>query len=360
MKKFDFCIGNPPYQEETEANSQSNGQNPRTNIFQYFQAEADKITTISSVMIYPGGRWIQQFGKGCKEFGKTQINDPSLKRIDFYPDSKEVFGQAADLSDGISVVIKTKRKTNAGFDYNYVEHGVPYSIHAQNPGDDLMPLNPRHLAIITKTDRFIKENALSTMDMRILPRTLFGIESDFVEKNPDKVRLYNPSEKIDFTKEVKILTNDKAGKAGRAKWYVTSLSNLRGKEKHIAEWQVAVSSANAGGQKRDNQIEIIDNHSAFGRSRVALGSFKTKEEAENFYSYCCSPLIRFLFLMTDESLSSLGKKVVDVLDYSNKSIIDFQSSINDQLFELIQLTDSERAYVLEVVSQIDKKRGKEM
>lgn len=33
---------------------------------------------------------------------------------------------------------------------------------------------------------------------------------------------------------------------------------------------VASPCANAGGQKRDWQLELLDNHSAFGRSCVAL------------------------------------------------------------------------------------------
>jgi len=35
--KFNAVVGNPPYQEETVVNSNSNGQNPRRNIFHYFQ-----------------------------------------------------------------------------------------------------------------------------------------------------------------------------------------------------------------------------------------------------------------------------------------------------------------------------------
>ena len=35
---------------------------------------------------------------------------------------------------------------------------------------------------------------------------------------------------------------------------------------------VASPCANAGGQKRDWQLGLLDNHSAFGRSRVALGA----------------------------------------------------------------------------------------
>ena len=117
--KFDYVIGNPPYQEEAENKSETNGQAPRTNIF-YFQIEADKISNESSCMIYPGGRWIQQSGKGVKEFGKKQINDPNLQTVEFYADSKEIFGQAADLSDGVTIVTKKKNRNQKGFDYIYM------------------------------------------------------------------------------------------------------------------------------------------------------------------------------------------------------------------------------------------------
>lgn len=73
--KFDYVIGNPPYQEEAESESTSNGQKPRKNIFQHFQIQADKIAKDSSVLIYPGGRWMHQSGKGLKQFGKDLIND---------------------------------------------------------------------------------------------------------------------------------------------------------------------------------------------------------------------------------------------------------------------------------------------
>ena len=107
-----------------------------------------------------------------------------------------------------------------------------------------------------------------------------------------------------------------------------------------------MSSANAGGQKRDWQLAIIDNHSAFGRSRVALGSFKTKVEAENFYKFCRTALVRFMFLMTDEALTSLGKKVPDLMDYTNKNpLVDFTKDLDDQLNKLVGLTKDEIEYI---------------
>ena len=357
--KFDYVIGNPPYQNEVESKSETNGQAPRTNIFQYFQIEADKIVKNSSVMIYPGGRWIHQFGKGCKEFGKEQINDKTLQRVDFYPNSKELFGNAADLADGITIVVKNKEKSSNGFNYSYIENDSEITLHLDNPGDELIPLNPQNLTIIKKVERFVEKSKYTYLHERILPRSLFGIESDFVANNPQKTRLLSDDDTIDYENEVKVLTNDKAGKSGRAKWFIADKEIVKGKEKYMGEWQVVVSSANAGGQKRDNQIEIIDNHSCFGRSRVALASFNTKNEAENFYKYCCSSTIRYLFLLTDESLTSLGKKVVDIGLYDNDSVIDFTKSIDEQLFALIGFNKNEQTYIINTIKTIDKKRGKE-
>lgn len=130
----------------------------------------------------------------------------------------------------------------------------------------------------------------------ILPRSLFPIESDFVEKNPTKVRRYNGFDNdIDFSTEIKLFTNDKAGKAGRATWFIANKDVITRNKEYIAQWQVVVSSANAGGQKRDNQLEIIDNHSAFGRSRLALRSFDSYEEAKNFFNYVSCYFIRYTF-----------------------------------------------------------------
>lgn len=124
----------------------------------------------------------------------------------------------------------------------------------------------------------------------------------------------------------------------------------------IDKWKVVVSSANAGGQKRDNQLEIIDNHSAFGRSRIALKAFNTEEEANNFYSYVKSSIVAFSFLMTDESLTSLAKKVPDLLDYTNQNnLIDFKDNIDKQLSILIGLTDNQLEYIKHEVRNIRQK-----
>ena len=184
------------------------------------------------------------------------------------------------------------------------------------------------------------------MNNSLLPRSLFGIESTFVEKFTGEIKELTSSSKL-RTNEIKVLTNDKAGAAGRSKWFIVDRKVIKQNEKYIDEYQVVVSSAHAGGQDgRDNQLEIIDNKSAFGRARVALKSFKTKSEAQNFFEYASSRIIKYSFLMTDEALSSVAKRVPDVLDYTNNNqLIDFSKDIDGQLAKLIGFTKSDLDYI---------------
>ncbi len=351
--KFDAIVGNPPYQEETaQSQSTTNGQAPRTNVFQYFQMISDELSCGVVSLIYPGARWIHRFGKGLAQFGLNQINDKTLVRVDFYQDANEIFKDVA-IADGITVVYKNKSKVGDGFEYVYHRGNETIAVHMDYPGEQLLPLNPNDGSIISKVNGFVDKKHLQFMFDRVLPRTLYGIESNFVEENPLKVTELTDGY-ILKPNEIKLFANDKAGKAGRSKWYVADKSIIESGKEYLSEWQVVVSSANAGGQKRDNQIEIIDNHSAFGRSRVALGSFKTEKEAVNFYHYCKTTLIRFMFLMTDEALTSLGKKVPDIMDYSDQNtLVDFKKDLNTQLYTLVGLTSDEISYIESIVKSKD-------
>lgn len=342
--KFDVVIGNPPYQRITSKKTAS-GQQPVENIFQYFQELADNLNTSYSSLIYPAKRWIHGSGKGLRTFGYSQINDPHLRKLTYFEEASDVFSDVA-IAGGISIVFKDYSKNSDKFLYEYIgKNGEKQTLEIEHPGKKLLILNPKDMIISKKIDAFVqKYNLKYISESPVINRQLFKIESDFVEKNPDKIRPYKASEELK-NNEIKLFTNDKAGKAGRATWFITDKKNITSHVNLINEWQVIVSSANAGGQKRSNQIQIVDNRSAFGRSRLALKSFKTKEEAENFLKYAKSYLIRFAFLLTDESISSLGKEVPDILNYKNNKFINFTMDIDTQLEHIIGLSKKESEYI---------------
>lgn len=349
-KLFDYVIGNPPYQEEVAIKETNNGMRRSRSIFQYFQIEADKIA-ISSVLIYPAVRWIHQGGKGMKDFGKNQINDLSLSKLVYYPNAKDVFPNIG-ITDGISIVVKNKNKTTPGFNYKYCVLNETRDLTQNNPGDSLMPLNPDDGSIVNKIRDFVEKYKISYLHDSVLSQKLFGIESAFVEENPDKVQLYSEDAEINYDDKIKLLANDKSGSMGRSKWYVVDKNCVIKNREFINKWKVVVISANPGGQRRDNQLEIIDNHSAFGRSKVALKAFDTKIEAENFFKYMDSDIIRYTLLLTNEALTSFAKYTPDILNYkTDNPYIDFSKNINEQLASLLKLNTQELNYAIKTIQK---------
>lgn len=353
--KFDVVIGNPPYQEVT-AKKKINGQQPVHNIFQHFQELADELNVDYSSLIYPGRRWIHQSGKGLKKFGYNLINDKHLSKLIYFANANDVFPEVG-IADGISIVFKDYHKNSSKFEYEYISKDKTISKDILNsPGKELLVLNPKERSISQKINKFIKAHHLKTIhDSPVLKSRLFKIESNFVEKNPDKVRLLTPDSKIDYSKEIKLFTNDKAGKTGRATWFIANKNLITEHPQLIDKWKVIVSTANAGGQKRDNKIQIVDNHSAFGRSRVALKAFDTKKEAQNFLKYTKCTVIRFAFLLTDEALTSVGKEVPDILNYQDENpFLNFSKDIDQQFSRLLGLTDKEEEYMKARITNVRK------
>lgn len=340
--KFNAIVGNPPYQEVVDQKESTNGQKVSISIFQYFQTISEKIGKYTA-LIYPGSRWIHRSGKGLEKFGLVQMNDPHLALLEFFPCSKDIFKDVA-IADGLSIVLKNMEKKEYGFTYKYSVDGKTITVQANNPGNDMFSLNPQDNEIIKRLDNAIK--SFGCLHDSILPRNLFSIESDFVEKNPSLVKEYNDGDYYNQETEIKLFTNDKAGKSGRARWYIADKNVITSGSEYLNKWKVIVSSANAGGQKRSNQIAIVDNHSAFGRSRVTLKTFKTEKEAQNFFRYATSEIIRFAFLLTDESLTSLAKKVPDLLDYSDTNgIIDYNANIDFQLYNLFRIDKKNQLHI---------------
>lgn len=349
MIKFDAVVGNPPYQFTVAQKETENGQKRSSSIFHLFQLSSDKIAQYVS-LIYPGARWIHRSGKGMAEFGLSQINDPHLEKLIFFPDSSDIF-ERVGIADGISIVLKNSKKANSGFEYTYSVHGERHSVLSKCPGESLMPLNPFDDILVKQIKEVVNKYKFKYLHDSVLSQKLFNIESDFVETNPNLVRAYNDGDSFDHDIEIKLFTNDKAGKSGRARWYITKRSVIQAGLQYLNDWKVVVSSANAGGQKRSNQIAILDNYSAFGRSRVALKTFKTKREAENFFKFATSELIRFTFLLTDESLTSLAKQVPDIVDYTDENgVIDFSGDVDAQLYKLFKIDVTSQAHIQEILS----------
>lgn len=94
--KFDFIIGNPPYNEDFE-NSGDNGKFAKP-IYNDFMDEAYQIAD-KVELIHPA-RFLFNAGSTPKEWNQKMLNDPHFKILQYEPDSAKVFPPPVDIKGG--------------------------------------------------------------------------------------------------------------------------------------------------------------------------------------------------------------------------------------------------------------------
>jgi hypothetical protein len=354
--KFDFVIGNPPYQE-TKEKTKTQTQANSSWIYQYFQIEADKISKCSC-LIYPFGGWFDS-PDSLNGLGNIILKDKHTisirafegtndKRAWYRTDKlpKPIFGNNANLSAGVSIVIR---------DRNFHDT-IKYSNRVYS--DEIVSIDSDSLDDLTPNPVFIKINKklFGEKLTKQIKKGVFGIESNFVETNPDKVS----KNSNDWNHPITLLANDKSGSSGRATYYKTDISSIPRGHEYIPLYKVVITSAYpkksivSGIPTIDNVknrlkllIEVMEPNSAFGMSRLSLFMSKTKEECNNFIKYTQTNFFAGLTLQEPNRRSSFGL-VIPTQNFSNNSDIDWNKSLEEidkQLYKKYNLNDDDISFI---------------
>lgn len=101
-KLFDFCIGNPPYQEERQGDS-----NTATPVYHNFMDSAYGIS--DKAMLITPARFLFNAGYTPKEWNKKMLNDEHLKVVFYSPESTSVF-HGVDIKGGVAITYRDQQK----------------------------------------------------------------------------------------------------------------------------------------------------------------------------------------------------------------------------------------------------------
>ena len=91
--KFNFVIGNPPYQEETEGTSDKP-------IYNFFIDAAYGVS--DRVLLITPARFLFNAGKTPKAWNEKMLNDPHIKVVYYEQDSSKVFANT-DIMGGVAI-----------------------------------------------------------------------------------------------------------------------------------------------------------------------------------------------------------------------------------------------------------------
>lgn len=332
--KFDFCIGNPPYQTESEG---TKALAPST--YNFFMDASYEVA--DKVLLITPARFLFNTGNTAKEWNKKMLNSKHLSVLHFEPQSKRIFPNT-DIKGGVVTTYfdRTKKVKPIGiFVSNPILRGILEKVKMLNEASlmteictsskwDLDGLYSEH----PDYRKYIKDNGNhSQMDA-----AAFSKVPVFFEEKPDDgdeyVQLYgrlNDSRTYRYVK----------------KKYIKDSGNLH-------KYKVFVPKANGSGAIGEVLSTPVIGTPVIGTTQtfLAVGKFDTQSEAEALLKYLKGKFARVMLgtlKVTQNNPPSVWENV-PLQDFTPNSDIDWSKSIpeiDQQLYKKYGLSQEEIDFI---------------
>ena len=318
--KFDFIIGNPPYQESDGGAGVS-----ATPVYNKMIVEVKKLNPKVLDLIIPA-KWYAG-GKGLDKFREEMLNDPHIAMLIDYTNSNDVF-PGVDVAGGICVFLRDR-------DYNglckYTNHynGVETTSMRRLNEFSTFIRYPIAVSIVEKA-LSLKEGTLSEM---VSSRKPFGLTT-----------AVRPLEKGDIV----LRYNGGVGP------YDRSLITV-GKDM-IDKWKVIISyltAEHAGQPDKNGQFRVLSTMEKIEPGKVCsetylvAGAFDTEKEADNYLRYLKTRFVRFLInqIAVTQHVTKSTFSFVPVQDFSNVWT-------DDVLFKKYGLNEEEISFIQKLIKEM--------
>lgn len=353
--KFDFIIGNPPYQEEQEGKNKTYAP-PIYNLFlENSYMVADRVE-----MIHPA-RFLFNAGSTPKAWNKKMLNDPHLKVLMYKEDASEIFTNT-EIKGGIAVTYYDSNK-NFGAIEVFLKYAEMNNV----------------LKKIIRNDNFIG------MDSIVVSRTVYRLTNKFHEDFPnahyhednegnnigqlskghDQDMSTNIFERIpqvfydncpqDGQEYIRIL-----GRVGNGRGYKWIRKDYVNNPKPLFAWSIELPKANNTGRFGETLSQPIILPSGTGSTEtfLSVGFFETQVESENCLKYISTKFARALLgvLKTTQDLTPDKWKYVPLQDFTSNSDIDWSKSVAEidrQLYAKYGLDETEIGFIESHVKEME-------
>lgn len=326
--KFDFVIGNPPYQEDTD--SDSTRMPPVYNLFMEAAYHiADKVE-----MITPA-RFLFNAGYTPKLWNIKMLNDKHFKVKFYETDATKIFNNT-DIKGGVAITYRDEQN-----DFGSIGVFTKYN-----------ELN----SILNKVSVVCEKY----MDSIAYPPLSYGLSKLFLNEYPNSLDRLRTSA---FTKISEIFfevePNDDSNyiqiagliNGKRVRRFVCS-KYIEDKNDILTKWTYIIPEASGNGQFGEKLTpgDIAEPNVAFLQTFVGMGAFEYKEEAINISTYIKTKFARTLLgvLKITQHCSPNVWKYVPLQDFTPNSDIDWSKSIPEidkQLYKKYNLSDEEISFI---------------
>lgn len=333
--KFDAVVGNPPYQEEGNGNT-----NAKKSIYHYFIDMSEKISRMGT-LIHPA-RFLFNAGDTPKEWNESKLNDIHYKVIKYWSNSLDIF-PTVDIKGGIVVTYWNKDEIYKPIKF-FTPHrelqSILYKVELLMHQSLSEVITNRgtykysNLAYAEQTEEMKK-----TADKRIAPSAFERMPLLFTENKPN-----------DGNKYIQMLGNIKNKRCYRwlRKDYIAPVDNLE-------KYKVIVPKANGSGAIGEVLSTPLIGYT---ETYISIGVTDNKSEAEATLKYIKTKFARIMlgFLKVTQNNPRETWKYVPMQDFTSQSDIDWNKSIADidkQLYTKYGFTDEEIEFVESMIKPME-------
>ena len=335
--KFDYVIGNPPYQDETLGDNGTFAPPVYNKFLDASYEIAEKVE-----MVHPA-RFLFNAGSTPKAWNEKMLNDDHLKILYYEADSSKMFVNT-DIKGGIVVSYRNMLEQ-----YGAIGTFTPYE-----------ELN----RILCKVKPAIKV-PLSTM---ISGRGVYKLSAAALEEHPEIERIQSKGHKYDvgsgafkilkdivFFEEKPVDTNEYVAFLGlvnlKRVYYWTKLK-YQNPPKSFAEYKVFIPQASGSGALGEVMSSPLVEAPFVGATEtfLSIGGFETRSEAENCLAYIKTKFVRAMLgvLKITQANTREKWKYVPLQDFTAHSDIDWSKSVAEidrQLYRKYDLTADEINFI---------------
>ena len=318
--KFDYVIGNPPYQISDGGAGVS-----ATPIYNRF-IEAIKTTHPGAICLIIPAKWYSG-GKGLDKFREEMLGDRHISTLVDYSNSLDVFSNV-DVAGGVCYFV-WKEAYNGKCKYTNYRNGKATTAYRDLNEFQTFIRYPVASEIVKK----VKEDGELTLDKVVSSRKPFGLAT---------------TEKPMKTGDITLRYN-----GGRGPYKSTE---IRVGTEMIDQWKIIISrltAEHAGQPAKDGKyrvlstMELLKPGEICSETYLVAGAFDSKEEATNYMDYLKTQFVRFLILQIamTQQLSKASFAFVPCQDFTRKWT-------DKQLFEKYDLSSEEVNYIQGMIKEM--------
>lgn len=340
-KLFDFCIGNPPYQEEMINTSDKP-------IYHLFINEAYKIANV--VETISPGRFLFNAGKTPKKWNDKMLNDKHIKVVMYEQNSSKIF-PTTDIKGGVVVILKKDKEKYEPIkifttfnELNSIIQKVKI-LKEQSLMNLIYPDSSYTISKILQENNELVKSKITSGGSNLLTTNIFDIFPDIFDDMP----------KLENETYIKIL-----GRQNNERIYKFILMKYVICPENINAYKVFLPKSNGSGALGEVLSTPLVEQPLVGHTQsfISIGNFDNEIEAINLLKYIKTKFCRCMLgvLKITQHNGRDTWKYVPIQDFTNNSEIDWSQSIpniDKQLYKKYNLTEEEITFIEEKIKEME-------